>query len=349
MMQKLNVALVGCGYVANSHLKAWRKVKQAQVSAVCDLNEAMARNIAQRWKISQYYTSFSELLKNKDIDIIDISTPPQTHASLGIQAMEAGFNVLLEKPMTMTVKDAEQLVESQKSTGVKAGVIHNWLFEPSVREADSLVRKGLLGEVVNAEVEALGPKEDSMAANENHWCHRFPGGRFSEMLAHPIYLLRNFLGEIKVTDVAVAKVGDYSWMKSDEFCGMFKAGNKIGRVYASFNAPRDAIFINLYGKEAIIKLDIINSTVNVLPRRKTTRYNKASDALRQAAQLNKATLRNAAKIAFGSWYSGHEMYIKLFAESLANDTEPPVTVEEGCMAIKTLDEVCDKIVLAEGS
>jgi predicted dehydrogenase len=44
LLQKINVALVGCGYVANSHLKAWRKVKQAQVSAVCDLNEAMARN-----------------------------------------------------------------------------------------------------------------------------------------------------------------------------------------------------------------------------------------------------------------------------------------------------------------
>src|SRR4030067_1990758 len=153
-MNEINVALVGCGYVANSHLKAWRKVHKARVLAVCDLNEAMAKSTAKRWKVPRYYTSFSELMKQRDINVIDIITPPQTHAPLAVQAMESGFNVLLEKPMTMTVEYAEQIVKCQKDTGVKAGVIHNWLFEPPVREAASLMKRGLLGEVIDAGVEA---------------------------------------------------------------------------------------------------------------------------------------------------------------------------------------------------
>jgi len=346
-MREINVALVGCGFVANDHLKAWRKIREARVVAVCDLNETMAKSTAKRWKIPRHYTSFSELMGQRTIDLVDICTPPQTHASLAVQAMKAGFNVLLEKPMTMTVKDAEEIVKCQKSTGMKAGVIHNWLFELPVLEADSLVEKGFLGELVNAEVEALSPKDDSMSANEHHWCHSLPGGRFSEMLAHPIYLLRHFLGEVEVGDVYVSKVGDYAWMKSDEFYATFRVGNKLGRAYASFNAPRDAIFINLYGKEAILKLDIINATINFLPRRKTSRFNKGSDSLRQATQLIKSTAKNAAKIAFGRWLSGHEMCIKLFAYSLLSDSEPPVTVEDGLTVVKTLEKMCDMIEKAE--
>jgi len=346
-MRGINVALVGCGFVANGHLKAWRKVREARVVAVCDLNETMAKSTAERWRIPRHYTSFSELMDQKNINLVDICTPPQTHASLAVQAMKAGFNVLLEKPMTMTVKDAEEIVKCQKTTGMKAGVIHNWLFEPPVLEADSLVKKRFLGEIITAEVEALSTKDDSMAANEHHWCHSLSGGRFSEMLAHPIYLLRHFLGEVEVGDVHVSKIGEYAWMKSDEFCGTFKVGNKLGRAYASFNAPREAIFINLYGKEAIIKLDIINATVNFLPRRKTSRFKKASDSLRQATQLMKSTAKNAAKITFGRWLSGHEMCIKLFAQSLISDNEPPVTVKDGCVVVKTLEEICERIELAE--
>ena len=346
-MREINVAIVGCGFVANGHLRAWRKVRQARVVAVCDLNETIAKSTAKRWKIPRYYTSFSELMEHRNIGLVDICTPPQTHASLAVQAMKAGFHALLEKPMTMTVKDAEKIVKCQKTTGMKAGVIHNWLFEPPVLEADSLVKKGFLGEVINVEIEALSTKDDSMAANEHHWCHSLPGGRFSEMLAHPIYLSRHFLGEVEIGDVHVSKIGEYAWMKSDEFYATFKVGNKLGRAYASFNAPRDAIFVSLYGREAILKLDIINATTNFLPRRKTNRFNKGFDSLRQATQLIKSTAKNAAKIAFRRWLSGHEMCIKLFAQSLISDNEPPVTVEGGYIVVKTLEEICKRIEMAE--
>ena len=79
---------------------------------------------------------------------------------------------------------------------MKAGVIHNWLFEPPVLEASSLAKKGRLGEVISVGVEALSTKDDSMAANKQHWCHVLPGGRFSEMLAHPISLMKHFLMSI---------------------------------------------------------------------------------------------------------------------------------------------------------
>jgi len=348
-MREINVAVVGCGYVANDHLEAWRKVHSAGVVAVSDLNETLAKSTAEIWRIPNYYKSLSELIELGNIDLIDICTPPQTHASLAVQAMKAGINVMIEKPMTMTLKDAEEIVRCQKTTGVKAGVIHNWLFEPPVVEADHLVKRGRIGEVFNMEIAALSSKEDSMAANEHHWCHSLSGGRFSEMLAHPIYLVRHFMGEVEVGDVQVSKIGEYPWMKSDELCATFEIGNKFGRAYVSFNAPRDAIFVNLYGKEALLRLEIVNATLNILPRRKKGRFSKGADSFRQAAQLMKSTLKNVAQVTLGHWSSGHALYIQLFAESLVNDTEPPVTVEEGLRVVKTLEELCGIIRKAEKS
>jgi predicted dehydrogenase len=347
-MREINVAIVGCGYVANGHLQAWRNVREARVVAVADLNENLAKRTAEAWKIPKYYSTLSHLVAQSKVDLADICTPPQAHAVLAVEAMNAGVNVLIEKPMTMTVKDAKEIVECQKVTGVKAGVMHNWLFDDPVLQADSIIKKGKLGEIFNIEIEALNTKYDSMTANEHHWCHKFPGGRFSEMLAHPIYLIRHFLGgEAEIESVNVSKVGEYGWMKSDELCASFRVGSKLGRTYASFNAPRNEIFVSFYGREAVLKLEMINATTTVLPRRGTSRFSKGFDSLKQANQLIGATMRNVGKIAFRRWLSGHDMYIKLFAESLTSDAEPPVTVEDGLSVIKTLEEMCRRIEAVE--
>jgi predicted dehydrogenase len=313
------------------------------VVAVSDLNENLAKNTAEAWKVPRYYSTLSDLLTKCEVDLVDICTPPQVHVALAVEAMKAGVNVLIEKPMAMTVKDAEKIVEYQKATGVKAGVIHNWLFDDPVLQADSVIKKGKLGEVFHVEVEALNTKYDSMAANEHHWCHKLPGGRFSEMLAHPIYLMRHFLGDIEVCEVQVSKIGDYVWMKSDELCATFKAGNKLGKAYASFNSSRDVVFINIYGREAILKLELINSIVNFLPKREATRFSKGFDSLRQTTQLFKSITGNIFKVASGRWRSGHETYIKLFAESLINDSKPPVMVEEAFEVTKILEQMCTRI------
>jgi predicted dehydrogenase len=347
-MDQISLVVVGCGYVAEGHLRAWKKVSKANVVAVCDLNEELAQQTAKRWDIPNYYKTLGEALERGDVNLVDIATPPQVHAPLAAEAMKAGVNVLIEKPMTMTVSDSQKIVDCQKATGVKAGVLHNWLFDQPVVFARSFVKEGYLGDVFSASVEALNTKKDSMAANEHHWSHKFPGGRFSEMLAHPIYLLREFIGtDINVEEVEVSKIGDYHWMKSDELVATFRAGNKLGRTYASFNSSREAIFVNLYGSEGILKLDIINSTVNILPRRVTSRFSRGFDAIRQAGQLVKWTAKSVGEIAFKRWQTGHDLCIKQFAGYLLNGGNPPVSVEEGLSVIKTLDEMCKIIVSKE--
>lgn len=342
--KQLNVAIVGCGYVANGHIEAWRKIRDARIAAVCDLNEDLARNTINQWRIPAYYKSLSGLIAKEKVDIVDICTPPQTHAPIAVQAMQAGMNVLIEKPMTMSTEDAQKIVDTQNETKMKAGVIHNWLFEPPVVEATSIVERGSLGDLFNVEIEVLNTRTEPMAANEHHWSHKFPGGRFSELLAHPIYIIRHFLqSEITDFNVVASKLGEYSWMKSDEMVASFKAGKRLGTAYVSLNAPRDAIFVGLYGRKGILKFDIINATMNFYPERRTTRFNKVTDSLRQANQLVSSTLKNTADITFGRWLSGHDRCIMLYAESVRRGSKPPVTVDDGYEVVRVLERMCQVI------
>ena len=88
-MAKVNVALVGCGYVANSHFAAWKKIPDARVVAVCDPNKKAAAKAAAMWKISKVFNSASEMSDYEEITLWDICTPINTHRDLANQGIPA--------------------------------------------------------------------------------------------------------------------------------------------------------------------------------------------------------------------------------------------------------------------
>jgi predicted dehydrogenase len=347
MMSRLKVVIVGCGYVTRDHIQAWKKVKQADLLAVSDIDKNLAESTAKTWNIPHYYSSLEEMIEQTKPDVVDIATPPQVHAAIAIQAMKSGCNVLIEKPMTITVKDAEEIVQFQKTSGLKAGVIHNWLFEPPVVQTISIVKSGRLGKILSASIHSVNSKNDSMAKNPKHWSHIPPGGRFGEMLAHPIYLLRQFIGECDVANVQTSKLGDYPWMKSDEFFGIYKSNDKCGTAYASFNAPREAIFITVYGTSAILRAEIKDATVTIFPAAEDNRLSKVQNTFRQSNQLMSSMIKNASKVAFGNWESGHQRYIRLFAESIINGQDAPVTIENGLAVVRIVEKTCRMIEKTE--
>lgn len=341
-MQEIKIGIVGCGLVADEHLKAFKKDLRTQVVAVCDLDDTRARITSKRWQIRNYYTSLLDLLEHNDIDLVDICTPPFAHKSLAIQAMKSHCHVLIEKPMTMSIKDADEIIKCQELMGVKVGVIHNWLFEQPVLRSNMMINNDQIGDIISVEVEDL-MKDCSMAANENHWVHKLPGGRFGEMLAHPIYVLQHFLGKIKLEGVWTSNLGRYPWMKADELCALFRANQKWGRVYVSFNAPREATFITIYGSKAILRLNIIDATLIKYPFMTGTLVNKGLDALNQTSQLIFSTVQKAFSIIFRRWRYAHDTYIQLLTERLIRDEEPPVTSYDAYETIRILEETCLKI------
>jgi predicted dehydrogenase len=344
-MPKRKVLLVGCGAIASAHLKAWKKISDYQVSAVADTNFTLAKNTATDWRIKSYYSSMQEALKRENIEVVDICTPPVSHSSLSIQAMKEGCSVVLEKPLTMTAKEAYDILQCKKATGKKVGVINNWLFEPCVMQADKMIKNGDLGEIISMEIEAPMTPTDSMTANEHHWSQNEKGGRFSELLVHPIYLFRNFLGkDAKPIDLQLTKRGSYPWMKFDELSTTFKAGNKLGQAYISANAPINAIFLSLYGQGGVLKMELYSANSQYYPaERPMSKMNRAFFITKLAGRRIKSKVSRSLESALKQRQSAHYIFIKKFCESLGDDTEPPVTIEEAYEQTEILEQMCQTI------
>lgn len=201
MASTLKIGLVGTGnIVRHRHLPAFKKMKDVKVSAICDKQESIARGVAEQFGIRHHHTRLSDMLK-EELDIIDICTPPQTHASLAIEAMEAACHVLVEKPMAMNIKEVDEMFRVSKRKHLKLCVIHQNLFNPAVQEARRRVEKNFVGDLISVDVGTFVRRDNYMCLNGEHWCHKLPGGIFFEILPHPIYLLQAFSKGIEPTCV----------------------------------------------------------------------------------------------------------------------------------------------------
>jgi predicted dehydrogenase len=158
--EKLKVVIVGAGAVSAYHMRAWRGYPYAEVVAICDVNRHLAWEQAKRWNISQTFANLAEALSvtRGALSVVDICTPPHTHLPLILQSLEAGCHVLVEKPLVLSSREAEELLARLPSGSPKLCVVHNWLFTPHILELQRLVEAGQVGDIVGMDVHwYIGP------------------------------------------------------------------------------------------------------------------------------------------------------------------------------------------------
>ncbi len=143
----LRIGLVGTGYIADFHAGALRAIEGVQLVAVADQSRSRAEAFAREWRIDGVYGSLPEMLERTTLDALHILTPPDTHADIAREAIEADVNVLIEKPMDVRWEKAVALCELAEQRGVALAVSHNFLFaEPYVRLRED-VKAGRLGRI----------------------------------------------------------------------------------------------------------------------------------------------------------------------------------------------------------
>ena len=153
MAKKLNIGLVGCGFMGRAHSNAWRKVWnffevpfQPVLKAVCARREAEVRAFADRWGYESVETDWRRLVERPDIDAVDICAPNDVHKEIAIAAAEAGKMILCEKPLARNVPDALEMVEAVEKAGVPNTVWYNYRRVPAVTLAERLIAEGPAGQ-----------------------------------------------------------------------------------------------------------------------------------------------------------------------------------------------------------
>jgi predicted dehydrogenase len=343
----LKVGVVGGGHIVNHrHIPVFKKIKDVEVTAICDKIESAAQNTAKQFGIKQYFTNLSDMLK-QEIDIVDICTPPKTHLSLATEAMEAGCHVLAEKPLAMTVKDVDDLISVSLRKNVKLCVVHQNLFNPAVQKTRQLVQSGAIGKVIGVDVGTFIRKENYMLVNGKHWCHSLPGGIFFEILPHPVYLFQLFARNGTPSCIAGMKLTEYPWIKIDELRVLMKAENAVGSILASCNSPFHGDTLNVFGTELGLQADLWGRSVIKFKPRTEAPLSVGKNNLGLASQfasLIGTTVSNSLIMAVGGVkVSAHYGFIAEFVKSVREDGKTPVSLEEARENVRIVQGVCDLV------
>lgn len=153
-MARLRVGIVGVGTIAELHAKGYEHDKRAEIVAVCDRDEDLAIRRALDWGARYYYTDFDDMLRNPEIDAIEIVTPHYLHARQAIAALRAGKHVSVERPIGLTIEEADQVIQAGQASGKILQVFEPCLFYKPLLDARSLIDANEIGRPVGLRIDA---------------------------------------------------------------------------------------------------------------------------------------------------------------------------------------------------
>ena len=208
-MPTINVALIGYQFMGKAHSNAYRQVARffspkltPRLRVICGRTPAKVRAAARTFGWEEAATDWREVIARDDVDLVDVSTPGDSHAEIAIAAARAGKAVLCEKPLANTVRDAERMLAAVKKAGVVNMICHNYRRAPAVMLAKQLIDAGELGDIRHYRGTYL---QDWIADPKFPLVWRLDrkkagSGALGDIAAHSIDLARFLVGEI--TEVA---------------------------------------------------------------------------------------------------------------------------------------------------
>lgn len=198
------VGLVGAGFIAATHLEAIQSIKSLRLGAVIDPNLATAERLARQGGGVPAFARLADALSAKAIDRVHILVPPNLHAAVTSEALMAGLPTLVEKPIGVSVAEAEQLIALAEAQHIPLGVNQNLAFHPAFLKFYTDLMAGKYGRLRFVSVAAAVPLRQLQAKQFGHWMFERPTNIILEQMVHPLSQIVRLIGEADVT-VATSK------------------------------------------------------------------------------------------------------------------------------------------------
>ncbi len=294
---KTRVAIVGCGMIADQHADQLGYLPGCELVAACDTDELMARQLADRFHIPNVFTDAAEMLRTGGVEAVHITTPAQSHFALGRLCLEAGCHVYIEKPFTVNVAEAGELLELAHANGRRITVGHNLQFTPEALRLRQLVRDGFLGgPPVHVECIQCYSHDDPtygkpVLSDPKHWVRTMPGSLLHSLISHGLAKIAEFF------------VGDSPTLLSISFSSPYVVQHNhtdiVDEVRAVIRDDRGTTAFFLF----------------------TTQFGAASNELRLFGKAGNLVLDNTYRTVLRIPPSRHKSYLRYFVAPLAHARE----------------------------
>lgn len=325
---KFGFGIVGSGEIGPKHARGIIANKDvAELIAICDIDESRAKNMAEDFKCNLYYKDYRDMLKNKDIDIVNICTPSGLHGELIIEAAKAGKHVIVEKPLEITLKKCDLAIDACKRNNVKMAVI----FQRRTFESSKILKKaiedGKLGKLIlgDAYLKYYRSPEYYKSASWRATWDLDGGGALMNQGIHGIDLINWLMGgissvyaycetkarDIKVEDTAVVLV-----RYKNGALGVIEGTTSIFPGFKSkFEISGDKGTV-IMEEQSFVKWEIQGET--------------------EKSELGKKEELGGSSDPKAISGVGHVMQIRDMIDAIKNNREPMINGEEGRKAVEVV-------------
>jgi predicted dehydrogenase len=253
----VKVIIAGAGAAGTKlHLNAYKQIPDVEVIALCDPDLDKARDIAERKGISYCYSSLDDALNTQPADIVSICSPPSSHYKLCKSAINYGCHILIEKPIFQTMEEAREIKQIISRTDCKISAVHNQKYLPSIKQALELMRNGSIGDVLQIHAVRMIDGDNDRLVEPDSWCNDLPGGRWEELIAHPIYKAYQFMGPMRFVHLEMKQVHNrWPWLPADELEIILEGASGYISIKLSANSENYINHMFIYGSKQTLVLN----------------------------------------------------------------------------------------------
>ena len=263
-MDELRVGFIGAGRISDLHALEYLANDRARIVAVCDVNYDIAAQRGAAWgvKPDRIFTDYHDLLALPDVDLVEILLPHHLHYQATLDAAAAGKHISLQKPMALSVQEADEMIAAAEKAGVIFKVFENFIFYPPVQRAKALIEAGEIGDPLTIRIKSNSGTSPTMwDVPPEAWAWRFTqeqcggGPLVFDDGHHKFSLAWYFMGLaeevhawIGATEIAPGYVLDSPAIVSWKF-----SNNRYGSLEA-VNSPELVLDTNYYAQDDRIEI-----------------------------------------------------------------------------------------------
>ncbi len=324
----MKYALIGCGRISPNHIVA-AKTNKLEIVALCDIVEERIIDKVRKFELDQVkvYTDYKEMLCKEELDLVAICTESGKHASIALDCIDAGCNVIIEKPIALSLSDADQIIERGKEKGVKVCVSHQNRFNKSIQKIRDAVDKGRFGKLYYGTAHIRWSRDweyYSRASWRGTW--EQDGGALMNQCIHNIDLLRWMMGDEIVEVVGMTDRLKHDYIEAEDM-GIALVRFKNGS-YGIIEGTTDVYPNNLeetlylFGEKGTVKAGGVS--VNKIEEW------RFSDQLDNPLEVKKEFGENPPNV----YGFGHTPLYADMIEAIEKNREPYVNAEAGRRALE---------------
>jgi len=320
--------LVGTGLVSQFHGKAIKDSKDMRLVSCYDIVASKAERFAAEYGCR--VESFEEMLKNPEIDIINVLTPNAYHADFVIQAAEAGKHVLVEKPPEMTLEKTDKMIEACRNNGVKFGVILQCRFRKAIEAIKRAIDDGRFGKPLHASAYMKWFRSEEYYFSDPWRKYKSEGAGVTIQHAfHYIDLLHHLMGDIESLYAKMSNIAHPGVDLEDTVIAIFRFRNGAQGVLEASTAfyPGIDIRIEINGTDglAVMKGDRIEEW----------KFREEKPGDEEVRKIGGVAGTTGAGGAAALLYYEHKYLFEDFIDAIRNNRNPRVTGEEGRRTLAT--------------